>query len=221
MIYATDIPIILIKIGCQYIHVYCITYIHTLYMARRCILCPYLISYQIDVNKTLNVPQKWSVFSSRSTVKIWLEVIYELNSWHNKYFRKNIVIRFFLDMTWGNLQDIYSTKFKLRLYVSTTFVSMIYIWFIFDQIWHFYGTQICIRNVLFHGLSISVKYLTQNMPNGKICSKYIWYENRCWYMLQTLSLFLTKYAVSIFIYTALRVFRLCKWQGDVYFVHIW
>ena len=103
-------------------------------------------------------------------------------------------------MTWGSLQDIYLTKLKLRLYPSTPFVSMIYIWFIFDQIWHFYGTQICIRNVPFHDLLISVKYLTQNMPNGKICCKYIWYENRWWYMLQILSLFLSKYAVSIFIF---------------------
>ena len=41
--------------------------------------------------------------------------------------------------------------------------------------------RICIRNVLFRDLSISVKYLTQNRPNGKICCNYILYENLWWY----------------------------------------
>ena len=82
-------------------------------------------------------------------------------------------------------------------------VIMMYIGFIFDQIWHIKRLSICIRNVLYstenpvtcpmryvgilgrftnyntpdsvnsHDLSISVKCLTQNRTNGKICSKYV------------------------------------------------
>ena len=52
--------------------------------------------------------------------------------------------------------------------------------------------RICIRNVLFHDVSVSVKYLTQNMPDGKVCSKYILYEVLWWYMLQILPLFYSK-----------------------------
>ena len=63
--------------------------------------------------------------------------------------------------------------------------------------------RICIRNVLFRDLSISVKYLTQNRPNGKICTKYILHEHLWWYMIQILPLFYSKYGVSIFLYTAI------------------
>ena len=82
-------------------------------------------------------------------------------------------------------------------------VFMMYIGFIFDQIWHIKRLSIYIRNVLystenpvacpiryvgilgrftnyntpdsvnFHDLSISVKYLTQDRMNVKICSKYV------------------------------------------------
>ena len=99
---------------------------------------------------------------------------------------------------------IYGTYTWQNLNYACILVQHLSPWYIFGSYLTRCGismkVRICVRNVLFHDLSISVKYLVQNRHNGKICSTYIWCVNRWWYMLQILSLFLSKYAVSIFIF---------------------
>ena len=125
-----------------------------------------------------------------------------------------------------------------------------YIGFIFDQIWHIKRLSIYIRNVLystenplacpiryvgilgrftnyntpdsvnFHDLSISVKYLTQDRMNVKICSKYVWYDKRWWFMLRIFPLFYSKWLSLYYYIQHYVIVILCIWQGDVYFIHI-
>ena len=155
MIYASDISIILLKIGCKYIPIYCNKSYPYFVYDKEMDTFPYLMRYcwckqSLKYALEMACIRKWLHCQDMTLSDIWSQYLTHQDLPQNSsVFYTKYCDQIFLDMTKGNSRNTWMTKLKYCLYPWRKYIVFrMYIRSRFDQIWCISTKlRICIRNV--------------------------------------------------------------------------